>query len=87
MAHFAKIDENNIVLVVNVINNEDCGGGDFPESEPIGQMFIASLGLTGQWLQTSYHGNFRGRYAGLGYRYDAELDEFIEPEPAPPPAE
>ena len=65
MAHFAKI-ENGFVQQVIVVSNDDCGGGDFPESEPIGQAFIASLGLTGEWLQTSYHANFRGKYAGIG---------------------
>ena len=79
MAHFAQIDENNIVVTVNVINNDDCGGGEFPESEPIGQTFIASLGIAGTWLQTSYHANFRGAYAGIGYTYDADLDEFVAP--------
>jgi hypothetical protein len=79
VAHFAQVDENNVVLQVNVIANDDCGGGDFPESEPIGQAFIASLGIGGTWLQTSYNGNFRGLYAGIGYRYDATLDEFVGP--------
>jgi hypothetical protein len=65
MAHFARI-ENGFVQQVIVISNDDCGGGDFPESEPIGQAFIASLGLPGEWLQTSYHANFRGKYAGIG---------------------
>lgn len=78
MAHFAKIVNNKVIDVI-VISNDDCGGGDFPESEPIGQEFIASLGLTGDWLQTSYNANFRGRYAGVGYTYDAKLDEFIAP--------
>jgi hypothetical protein len=78
MAHFAKL-ENNIVNQVIVVANSDCGGGEFPESEPIGQAFIASLGLTGEWLQTSYHGNFRGTYAGIRFIYDAELDEFVAP--------
>ena len=78
MAHFAKV-ENNIVGEIIVVANSDCGGGDFPESEPIGQAFIASLGLQGEWLQTSYHANFRGAYAGIGYTYDAELDEFVAP--------
>ncbi len=76
MAHFAQINENNIVLQVIVIANDDCGGGDFPESEPIGQTFIASLGITGTWLQTSYHANFRGRYAGIGDLYDPATDTF-----------
>ena len=83
MAHFAKV-ENNIVREIIVIGNPDCGDLDFPESEPIGQAFIASLGLAGQWLQTSYHANFRGTYAGIGYTYDAELDEFVAPAPIEP---
>lgn len=78
MAHFARVDDS-IVRQVIVVSNDDCGGGDFPESEPIGQAFIASLGLAGEWLQTSYHGNFRGRYAGIGYTYDPVLDEFVAP--------
>jgi hypothetical protein len=79
MAHFALIDDTNTVREVIVIGNDDCGGGEFPESEPIGQAFIASLGLSGQWLQTSYHGNFRSRYAGISYTYDADIDEFVAP--------
>lgn len=78
MAHFAKI-ENNIVTQVIVISNDDCGGGEFPESEPIGQAFIASLGLNGLWLQTSYNANFRGCYASATWTYDAQLDEFVPP--------
>jgi len=78
MAHFAKI-ENGIVQEVNVINNTDCGGGNFPESEPIGQAFIASLGLAGEWKQTSYNANFRGKYAGIGDIYDADNDVFVAP--------
>lgn len=78
MAHFAKI-ENDIVISVIVVSNDDCGGGDFPESEPIGQAFIASIGLTGDWLQTSYHANFRGKYAGINDTYSADLDEFVAP--------
>ena len=78
MAHFAKI-ENNRVKQVIVISNDDCGGGEFPESEPIGQAFIASLGLNGLWLQTSYNANFRGCYASATWTYDAQLDEFVPP--------
>ena len=87
MAHFARID-SGIVREVIVIDNDDCGGGDFPESEAVGQAFIASIGLDGEWAQTSYNGNFRGTYAGIGYTFDG--DEFIAPaspeveaEPAP----
>ncbi len=78
MAHFAKI-ENDTVTSVIVVSNEDCGGGNFPESEPIGQAFLASLGLEGLWLQTSYHANFRGCYASTNYTYDADLDVFVSP--------
>ena len=78
MAHFAKI-ENGIVREVNVINNADCGGGDFPESEAIGQAFIASLGIAGEWKQTSYSGSFRSKYAGIGDIYDAVNDVFVAP--------
>ena len=72
MAHFAKV-LNNIVQEVIVVSNDDA------PTEAVGQAFIASLGLEGQWLQTSYNNNFRGRYAGIGYTYDAELDEFLAP--------
>ena len=77
MAHFALIDDTNTVREVIVISNDDCGGGDFPESEPIGQQFIANIGMTGTWLQTSYHANFRGAYAGIGYTYDPTTDTFV----------
>jgi len=87
MAHFARID-NGIVRQVIVVSNDDAPD-PYPESEPIGQAFIAEiLGLSGVWLQTSYHGNFRGRYAGVGYTYDPDLDKFVappEPEPEPEP--
>lgn len=82
MAHFAKVT-NNIVNEVIVVANDDCGGGDFPESEPLGQAFIASLGIAGTWLQTSYSGSFRGCYAGIDYTYDAALGEYGEFVPPP----
>jgi len=87
MAHFAQVDEYQIVRNVIVIDNSDCGGGEFPESEPIGQDFIADIGIEGEWLQTSYHGNFRGQYAGQGMTYDPTLDEFVSPQPAEAPSE
>lgn len=76
MAHFACINDDNIVQQVIVIANEDCGGGHFPESEPIGQAFIASLGIEGRWLQTSFSGSFRHQYAGIGCYYNALSDAF-----------
>jgi hypothetical protein len=84
MAHFALIDSGNIVRDVIVIDNADCGGGTFPESEPIGQAFINgphphALALAGNWLQTSYSGLFRGCFAGLGYSYNMILDVFVPP--------
>ena len=78
MAHFARV-EDGIVREVIVIGNDDCGGGEFPDSEPIGQAFIASIGLAGEWRQTSYNGNFRGTYAGVGFTYDSENDVFVAP--------
>lgn len=86
MAHFARIEADNSVAEVHVINNSDIDGGTFPESEPLGQAFQASLGLEGTWLQCSYSGSFRGAYPGIGWTYNAELDEFIAP-PAPEPIE
>lgn len=72
MAHFAKMN-GNIVEQVIVISNDDA------PTEAAGQAFIASLGLDGEWLQTSYNNNFRGTYAGIGFSYDEELDEFVAP--------
>lgn len=77
MAHFAQVT-NGIVQQVIVIANQDCDDLPFPASEPVGQAFIASLGLDGQWLQTSYNNNFRGTYASIEYTYDASLGEYGE---------
>ena len=87
MAHFAQVDEYQIVRNVIVVNNSDCGGGEFPDSEPIGQAFIAAIGIAGDWLQTSYNNNFRGQYAGQGMTYDPVLDEFVSPQEEEPPSE
>jgi hypothetical protein len=78
MAHFAQI-KNNIVNQVIVINNFDLQDKEFPESESIGQEFIASIGLNGEWKQTSYNANFRGKYAGIGDIYNEDLDIFETP--------
>jgi hypothetical protein len=83
MAHFAKIDKNNKVLEVIVVNNSDCGNLDFPESESIGQSFINSIGLDGNWKQTSYNSTFRKRYAGLDDVYDESRDAFLPIKPFP----
>ena len=84
MAHFAQINEQKMVVEVLVIGNEQVDDLPFPDSEPIGQAFIASCGITGEWLQTSYNGNFRGRYAGIGFTYDEESDTFVAPESPQP---
>jgi hypothetical protein len=75
MAHFAKI-ENNTVIQIIVVSNDVLEGKDFPESEPIGQEFISSIGLKGEWKQTSYNNNFRGKYAAISDIYNEELDVF-----------
>jgi hypothetical protein len=82
MAHFAQINENNIVTQVIVVSNDDCGGGEYPESDSIGAAFCHNL-LGGTWKQTSYNNNFRKRYAGIGYTFNAELDAFVAPQPYP----
>ena len=82
MAHFAQVDDSGIVRQVIVVDNSDCGGGDYPASNTEGQAFIASIGLNGHWEQTSYSGSFRGTYAGQGFTFDPALDEFVSP-PAP----
>jgi hypothetical protein len=82
MAHFAQVADGKVQQVI-VIANDDCGGGDFPASEAAGQAFIASLGIAGEWRQTSYNGNFRGKYAGLSDFYDPTTDTFVSPPPTP----
>lgn len=81
MAHFAKI-ENNVVTQVIVVGNDVCGEPalTFPDTCAAGRAFIANtLKLDGDWKQTSYNGNYRGTYAGIGYTYDPELDVFVAP--------
>jgi hypothetical protein len=84
MAHFAKMNGNMVEQII-VVSNEDVDNLPFPESEPLGQAFIASIGLDGHWLETSYNNNFRGTYAGIGFTYDAALDVFLAPAPPPKP--
>jgi hypothetical protein len=72
-AHAARIDENGIVrevIVIPYMNDDDAQV----------TAYCNSIGLAGTWLDTSYTGSRRGKYAGIGDRYDAELDEFITPE-------
>jgi len=82
MAHFAQLDENNVVTQVIVVSNEDTSDSNGVEVEEIGVAFCKKLlGADTNWKQTSYNNNMRVRYAGIGYSYNAELDAFIPPQP------
>lgn len=84
MAHFAKIDENNIVIEVIVVDNSDIIDDTGQESEQQGIAFCQMLHGPGtSWKQTSYSGNYRGIFASIGMRYDPEQDIFVAP-PLPP---
>lgn len=86
MAHFAQLNDDNIVTQVIVISNDVCGEPtlDFPDTEAAGRAFIANtLKLGGTWKQTSYSGSIRKNYAGIGFAYDAARDAFIPPKPFP----
>jgi hypothetical protein len=86
MAHFAKLNQDNVVVQVIVINNEELMDGT-DENEAKGIAFCQSLfGTDTRWVQTSYNGNFRKRYAGTGCTYDAVLDAFIPPKPEENPS-
>jgi hypothetical protein len=79
MAHFAQL-ENNIVTKVIVVANQDILDENGQESEQKGIDFCSNL-LGGTWKQTSYNGNIRKNYAGVGYTYDEGRDAFIAPKP------
>lgn len=73
MAHFAELNDNNVVIRVLVVPNE---------FEERGEDYLANeIGLGGRWIQTSYNGKIRGKYAGIGDTYDEVKDEFISPLP------
>ena len=82
MAHFAELDNNNAVLRVIVVGNRDTSTPDGTEVESIGVAFCQRL-FGGNWKQTSYNGNLRTRYAGIGYTYNETLDAFIPQQPFP----
>lgn len=79
MAHFAELNKDNLVLRVIVISNQDLLE-DGIENENKGILFCQSL-FGGNWIQTSYNGNFRKNYAGTGFTYDENRDAFIPPKP------
>ena len=76
MAHFAQIIDGKVAQVIVIHNN------DAP-TEKKGKTFIKSLGLSGEWVQTSYNHRMRKQYAGIGYSYDADADVFVAPRPFP----
>lgn len=81
MAHFAQLDDAGTVLQVIVVHNSELLDNGV-ESEAKGVAFCQSL-FGGNWKQTSYNGNIRKNYAGIGYTYDAARDAFIPPKPYP----
>ena len=78
MANFAELDKQNIVIRVIVVNNSVIIDEHNQENEALGKAFCESL-LGGNWVQTSYNGNIRGRYAGIDYYYNTDEDEFYPP--------
>ena len=79
MAHFAKLDETNIVKQIIVVHNNELLVNNV-ELEAKGVEFCQSL-FGGNWVQTLYNGNIRKNYAGIGYTYDESRDAFIAPKP------
>jgi hypothetical protein len=83
MAHFAELDSNSIVTRVLVVDNNRLTLPNGTEDESLGTSFLQSLfGPETTWKQTSYNGNFRKNYAGVGFTYDPVRDGFIPPMPA-----
>jgi hypothetical protein len=77
MAHFAKLNSKNVVDQVVVVHNNDA------PDEISGVIFLNNLFGAANWMQTSYNGNIRKNYAGIGYTYDSQRDAFISPQPFP----
>ena len=80
MAHFAKLGPGNVVEQVIVVDNRDTSDPSGVEKEHIGAAFCERL-FGGTWKQTSYNGNKRKNYAGIGYTFDEQRDAFIPPKP------
>jgi hypothetical protein len=81
MAHFAQLNEQNIVIQVIVVANDELLENGI-ESEKKGIAFCQSYG-GGEWKQTSYNGKIRKNYAGIGYTFDEQRNAFIPPQPYP----
>jgi hypothetical protein len=82
MAHFAQLDDNNVVTQVIVVANSDTADANGVEKEHIGAAFCERL-FGGNWKKTSYNGSIRKNYAGIGYTYRADIDAFVAPQPYP----
>lgn len=82
MAHFAELDQNNIVKRVIVVDNTVLLDNNGNESEQLGITYCQNL-FGGTWKQTSYNGTTRKNYAGIGYIYDSVRNAFIQPQPSP----
>ncbi len=84
MAHFTKLDDDNVVLEVHTVNNSELLDANGVEQEFKGIEFLAEWsGGHANWKQTSYSGKLRKRYAGIGYVYNPGYDVFIPPCPSP----
>ena len=84
MAHFAKLNKDNIVIHISVVDNKDTLDNSGYEGEVIGIAYLQSVhgnNTNYRWRQTSYNGTFRKNYAGVGYTYDSTRDAFISPQP------
>tara|TARA_A100000171_G_C2019275_1_gene90260 strand:+ start:169 stop:528 length:360 start_codon:yes stop_codon:yes gene_type:complete len=81
MAHFAKIGLNSKVIDVHVVNNEELLDSNGVEQEVNGIDFLEKLTGWSIWKQTSYNGNIRKNFAGIGFTYDEDRDAFIPPKP------
>lgn len=79
MAYFAELDENDVVIRVVAVSNVDAP--DPAPNDDAGNQFLASLGLGGNWVQTSFNHKIRKQFAAIGYRYDENADVFIAPQP------
>jgi hypothetical protein len=83
MAHFAKLDNQNIVTDVVTVNNVVLIDETGQENEALGIEFLAGIYNWANWKQTSYNNKFRKHYAGINFAYEATLDAFIPPKPYP----
>ena len=83
MAHFAELNENNVVTKVIVVHNNELIDDEGQENEVKGVGFCASLFGHSNWVQTSYNNNMRKQFAGIGYTYDDINDVFVAPQPFP----